>query len=125
MARLGRTERHLRRVAIANLPDQHDVRILTQAVLEPVEEGIHVAPHLALSNDRRTSARIDVFDRLFDRDDPASAFVIEQIDEKSLFPNLYLFGAAQAIQHRPPHLFSGRISQRMPDTAVAVPPLLR
>ena len=81
MPRFGRTERHLRRRAIADLSHEHNIGVLSQAVLETVIERVHVASHLALCDHGGADRLVHVLDGLLDGDDTVTARAIEPIDQ--------------------------------------------
>ncbi len=81
VSRLRRAQHHLGRVAITDLADQDHVGILSQSVFQSLGERGDVAPNLALRHDRPLVVGKDVFDRLFERDDPIIALLGEPLDQ--------------------------------------------
>ena len=67
MASHGSADGDVRRLDVANFADHDDVRVLPQNVTQTFREGeINLRFHVNLGDTRQA-----VFDRLFDRDDPA------------------------------------------------------
>ena len=72
VARLADRQRRLDRLEVAHLADEHDVGVLPEDVLERVLEALGVGADLALVDDAEL-VRVQVLDRILDRDDVAGA----------------------------------------------------
>jgi hypothetical protein len=81
VAGLGRADRHLDRLEVAQLPDHDDVGVLAERALERREEGLGVLADLALRH--VASLRpLDHLDRVLDRDDVVLAGLVEVGDHR-------------------------------------------
>jgi hypothetical protein len=81
VAGFGGAQRHLRGFAVADFAYQNHIRILAQAMLEAVREGIHVAAHLTLGDDSAQAGSVDVLDGFLDRQYATTAILADQINE--------------------------------------------
>ena len=81
MAGLRRGEGPRRRILIAHLAHEDDVRVLAQAVADPLLEAVHVAPQLTLADDALLTAQT-VLDGVFQRDDATGPVPRDAIYER-------------------------------------------
>ena len=77
----GDTQRRLDRLQIAHLTDQHDVGVLTQRGPQCGRKGHRIGMQLALI-DQAALVRMQVFDRIFDRDDVFMALSVDLVDHR-------------------------------------------
>ena len=73
MARLGQLQRGFHRFEVAQLADEHHVRVLAQRGAQRHAEALRVGVQLALV-DQRGLVLVEVFDRVFDREDVAPSW---------------------------------------------------
>ena len=79
--RLRRLEADVRRLAVAELADHDDVRVLAERRAERVGVARGVRPDLAL-DDEALAAREDELDRVLDRDDVQPLLLDDVVDER-------------------------------------------
>ena len=80
VAGLADGQRRLDGLEVAHLADEHDVRVLPQDVLEGRLEAIGVGADLALVDDGEL-VRMQVLDRVFDREDVESLLGVDLVDD--------------------------------------------
>ena len=81
VARLGRLQRGLRGLGVAELADQDRVRILAEHAPERLAEAFGVEPDLALVDDRLPIGVQDL-DRVLDRDDVLAARPVDVVEHR-------------------------------------------
>ena len=81
VARLGRLERGLRRLGVAELADQDHVRVLAQRAAERLLERLGVEPDLALVDDAGVVV-VEDLDRVLDRDDVLLPRAVDVVDHR-------------------------------------------
>ena len=81
MARLGELERGFHRLEVAHFADEDDVRIFTESGAERAREALRVGVQFALV-DEAPLVRVEIFDRVFDRQDVGRARLIDPIDHR-------------------------------------------
>ena len=81
VTRLADGERGLDGLEVAHLADEHDVRVLPEDVLERGLEALGVRADLALVHDREL-VRVQVLDRILDRDDVAALLGVDLVDDR-------------------------------------------
>ncbi len=74
-------ERDRDRLQVSQLPDQDDVGVLPQHMLEAVGEAVRVRTDLPLV-DERLVIRVQELDRVFDRHDVIRTGSVDQVDER-------------------------------------------
>ena len=79
VASFGELNAVLHRFAISNLANQDDVRRLAQSVLQRVVPALRIDTDLALRNDAAL-VRMDVLDRILDRNDVAAGIFVAVSD---------------------------------------------
>src|SRR5690606_9386227 len=80
VARLRGREGERDRLEIAQLADADDVGIFAQGAPKGPGEGGGVTPDLALVDDAAFRV-VDVFDRIFDREDVVAPLLVEDVDQ--------------------------------------------
>ena len=81
VARLGRLQRGLRRLGVAQLADQDRVRILAKRAAKRLAEALGVEADLALVDDRALIGVQDL-DRVLDRDDVRPPRAVDVVDHR-------------------------------------------
>ena len=79
VARLGRLQRGLGRLGVAELSDQDHVGVLAQRAAERLREGVGVEADLALVDDAAVVG-VQELDRVLDRDDVLAARAVDVVD---------------------------------------------
>src|SRR5580658_4618521 len=79
--RLADGERRLDGLEVAHLADEDDVRVLPEDVFERVLEPRRVRPHLSLVDDGQL-VRVQILDRVFDRDDVEPLLGVDLVDDR-------------------------------------------
>ena len=96
---LGGLDGQRDRLAVPHLADHDHVGILPKRRAQPVVEGAHVAPHLALHHERH-AARVHELDRLLEGYDREVAGLVQTLHERGQRRGLAGPGAA-GDQHQP------------------------
>ena len=81
VAGLGGGQRGLDRGEVTHLADQDDVRVLTQDGAQALRVGLRVGADLALIDDALVR-RVDVLDRILQRDDVLVPRMIDLIEDR-------------------------------------------
>ena len=81
VSRFRRGERGRRRLQVAQLADEDDVRVLAQGVLERRRERVRVLADLALV-DQAHLVRVQELDRVLDRDDVRGPGAVRQVEQR-------------------------------------------
>ena len=81
VARLRDAQRRLDRLQVAHLADEHDVGVLAQGGAQRVGEGVGVRVQLALV-DHALLVRVQVLDRVLDRDHVLVALVVDLVEHR-------------------------------------------
>ena len=110
VAGLGDLQRRFDRFQVAHLADEDDVRILAQCRAQRVAEAAGVAVHLALV-DQAVLVRVDVLDRILDRQDVLVALVVDLVEHRRQRRRLAAAGRA-GHQHEAARFFRQRRQHR-------------